>query len=481
MNIIQSQIFPPCKPLKKAHIKTLDALIGESLASFDVQAHALARAEVDEAHRARIALVIDAKCQARQENQVFIERLFKKIDLSGSPFNGVDEQTGELIQIDHVKKRAVNDQPIHNRYKLLRTAQSILTGHRTCNCMKAMRDKLEDVTILKHVETGTTSFAGLQTCGSVWACPVCAAKITEKRRVAIKGLNDQHKQLGRYLSFLTFTYPHQSTDNLKDLLVKMRKARAFLKAHRTYKTLCASYGLLGTVRALEVTHGQNGWHPHYHEIFYTTIQPDYDHIKSVLFDVWEKACAKVGLPAPAFDYGVDVQNGDFVEDYIAKFGHEPSREMWTVDQEISKYPTKKSKSRKGRTPFQILEDAEKDVNSALLYQEYVEAFKGERQLRIDPRLIELYQVEDISDETLAEEQTEHAVEVARVSRPVWLKLCQMAHNQVWHMTQFNDFRSVILSQAAVSPEHLLVFINSLFASSRPRCRLDDQSRVVFVQ
>ena len=61
------------------------------------------------------------------------------------------------------------------RFALQSVARSILPESRTAKCLR-IRAHDCDVQVWKSKEHGTASYGGLQTCGSVWACPVCAAK-----------------------------------------------------------------------------------------------------------------------------------------------------------------------------------------------------------------------------------------------------------------------------------------------------------------
>ena len=107
---------------------------------------------------------------------------------------------------------------------------------------------------------------GLQTCGSVWTCPVCAAKIAERRRVELLDAMEMHKAQGGAVSLLTLTTPHQRGDNLAVLLAQQGKALVGFLKDRAVVAVFAEMGWIGQVRALEVTHGRrsdrnNGWHP----------------------------------------------------------------------------------------------------------------------------------------------------------------------------------------------------------------------------
>ena len=109
------------------------------------------------------------------------------------------------------------------RFALQSMARAILPESRTAKCLR-IRAFDSDVQVWKSKEHGTASYAGLQTCGSVWTCPVCAAKIAERRRVELLEAMELHKAQGGAVYLLTLTTPHQRGDVLGELLDQQGKA-----------------------------------------------------------------------------------------------------------------------------------------------------------------------------------------------------------------------------------------------------------------
>ena len=90
------------------------------------------------------------------------------------------------------------------RFSLQSVARAILPESRTAKCLR-IRAHDCDVQVWKSKEHGTASYGGLQTCGSVWACPVCSAKIAERRRVELLDAMELHKAQGGAVYLLTTT------------------------------------------------------------------------------------------------------------------------------------------------------------------------------------------------------------------------------------------------------------------------------------
>ena len=66
------------------------------------------------------------------------------------------------------------------RFALKAHVAELLPNSRTAKCL--WRRCAPKVDVMRDKSHGKAFFRGLQTCSSVWACPVCAAKIAERRR-----------------------------------------------------------------------------------------------------------------------------------------------------------------------------------------------------------------------------------------------------------------------------------------------------------
>ena len=104
----------------------------------------------------------------------------------------------------------------------------------------------------------TASYGGLQTCGSVWVCPVCGAKVVERRRGEIQQAMAQHRACGGEVHLLTLTAPHTRFDVLEELQAKLGKALNGFLADKTVKKIFKEMGYIGQIRGYEVTHGRKG-------------------------------------------------------------------------------------------------------------------------------------------------------------------------------------------------------------------------------
>jgi len=247
---------------------------------------------------------------------------------------------------------------------------------------------------------GSAFYSGLQTCASVWVCPVCSAKISERRRLELQSAIAGWTATGGVVWLLTLTHPHTAVDSLSDLLQAETKALHGFFTNRAGKALKASLRLVGHVRNWEVTHGRlrvknNGWHPHFHVLLFLQKLPvdSMAAFEAQAFKVWASACRSAGLSAPSAAHGVSLDDGDEAAAYVAKIGLEAPREnlrahqdacrvpRWGLDCEMTKGHTKRAKD--GETPFDFLRSIfadRTDREAGRLFAEFASAFHGRRQL-----------------------------------------------------------------------------------------------------
>lgn len=331
-----------------------------------------------------------------------------------------DAETGEIVVVDPVfDPMAARIE----RFALQAVAAKFLPKSRTDKCLK-LRQQGKQVQILRSKQHKTASYAGLQTCGSVWACPVCAAKISERRRAELVAAIDQHKAAGGRMSLLTLTMPHTRVDRLVDLLTMQAAALKSFNADRTVRDILRAMGVIGSVRALEVTHGRksgnsHGWHPHIHTLQFAGLGDNLAPVgkeqmiqwENRLYDRWSASCQRAGLKTPSRAHGLKLDDGTHAGRYAAK---------WGLERELTKGHTKKATH--GETPFDFLRSylADRtDKQAGALFKEFAATFKGKRQLFWSPGLKKRYAVVDMTDDELAAQKEDQAVVAGSVTPEQW--------------------------------------------------------------
>jgi len=281
-------------------------------------------------------------------------------------------------------------------------------------------------------------YAGLMTCGSIWVCPVCAAKISERRRTDMKLLVAQARLRGYTVLLLTQTVPHYSNQALKPLLSHFAQARSLQRHRGSWKKIVDRFGIMGTVRALEVTHGENGWHIHTHELLF--IAPGHNinpaMVSAYILPTWQRACVSAGLGEPN-KHGVDVKDGSAASDYIGK---------WGIEEEVTKSHIKQGRA-DSQTPFDFLRDylATGDEDAADLFRDYAKAFRGKKQLTWSRGLRDHFDLEEeLTDEEIAEKKIEDGILLGNIDMDQWrLILKHDKRGQILQIAKDSGFHGVL--------------------------------------
>jgi len=403
-----------------------------------------------------LSLLLLAKCQAKfsqEKSPDFFRKIesFKPKEITTHDKKFLSEEgkiktfvdsSGEILKFTKKKGQLFylpsSDELLVDRFHLQSLARELLPDERVADCLRKRIGA--DVPIHKSLETGSTFFSNLETCTSIWACTCCAAKISERRRNEVKTAIDSHLLIGGQISFCTRTVPHTYQDSFESILLRFREADAVLKAKYKYKRTLSDFGVIGSIKIYEITVGVNGWHLHVHELYFhdyckmTTYKNWMAGFSSNLLQAWQESAVKVGFNRPSDKHGLQVQNGDFAAEYMAKWGKEPES-MWRVDSEISKSHIKRSF--KGLSPFDLLRqyDATGSVLYGELFLEYALTIKGQQQQRWSSGLKSHFGIEIKKDKELASEIEETAYILGRLDYRQWDKVIK------------NNLRGVVLSLA----------------------------------
>lgn len=333
----------------------------------------------------------------------------------------VIDETGQVIFFTEKENGAyeiAHDHPLESRLErwILQSAvKKLLPGKRIFKCCRLRAIAHSTVKVLYNSVNKTAHFGGLQTCGSVWDDPVCAVKISERRRVdeVVPAMQAWESQGGQCL-LLTLTHPHHKFNVLADLLQGEQQAMSRLTGSKSYRLLMASIGFKGSIRAWEVTYGANGFHPHFHLILFVaqSLSFDLDTLESCIYDLWANACRLAKLPIPDRAHGAKLHDGSNAKSYVSKG-------CWGLDREITKGHLKKSKN--GRSPMDLIRSYafDNDKQAGVLFVEYSKAFHGRRQLQWSPGLKAYFCIGEKSDETIAGEQDDKASVLGEIDWSVW--------------------------------------------------------------
>lgn len=338
-------------------------------------------------------LKTDAHAHTPYSSQSKLDRAARQApreQTNGSTISAASRQyaNSSSIKADSARKR---------RYRMRDGLRNITTNPRVRGCG---RTRISDVVTLRtdaaHTRVG---YGGLSTCGSVWACPVCAAKIAAKRKTEVMQVCEYALGQGCEVSLLTLTMRHHRGQSLRELWDALAYAWAAVTSGRPWLRFCEKAGLVGYIKATEVTFGeQYGWHVHLHVLVITRqsvyipiptrhskTRGDYDYRcpDGIIAERWTRSLARKGIESVADRGGLDwdvARNAEAAAAYVAKFGQK-AHPADRISSELT-LGTYKQARRGNRTPWQVLEDliCYGLADDYDIWQEYEQVSAGRRAL-----------------------------------------------------------------------------------------------------
>lgn len=309
-------------------------------------------------------------------------------------------------------------------------AQRVLWDRSTLERVRLCRHRVNGDSVQVRVTEGSdgrrAGFAGLQTCGSVWACPVCSSKVLGHRQGEIETAVVRHLKDGGKIAFATFTVRHNRSHSLDEVWDAVSSAQAAMTSGREYRAEVARLGVevdrvlvtecpakscgedsgrgrrharfcrLGTydvkhvlpwLRVVEVTHGENGWHVHQHMVLFlpgSMTDVDLADLYDAMHARWARGAADGGL-----DGALKVNTCEFVTS-PARIGEYVSKNTYGVKErsagvmaaEVARGDLKVSRLG-GKSSMQLMRDAVDEHAGARerrLWREFEQASQGRRQM-----------------------------------------------------------------------------------------------------
>lgn len=210
---------------------------------------------------------------------------------------------------------------------------------------------------LHRAADGRTWVGGVARCGH-WTCPACGVARARRAAAELGATLARHLGGGFYHDawMLTLTVPHYAGDAAADLVAGLYSAARLFFRGRTWARFRRRWGVVGVVRALDVTIKPDGTgtHPHFHvavlarKAAASVWQPLRgmtateretwleDVCKTELADAWAAAVLAAGFRPKSLEtlrqVGAQLQPGDRVGSYLAG---------WGLDDETTGAPLKK--------------------------------------------------------------------------------------------------------------------------------------------
>ena len=343
-------------------------------------------------------------------------------------------EIAQISPLDNMGKLSTPNDTILRRFSLQSHSRELLPHFGVTGCLRRRIDKNNPVEVYKAIQFNNAAYGNLQTCKSVWVCPICASKITERRRVELaQGVKNWQ---GRIL-LLTLTLQHKSNESLELIVTSLLNGYSkIFTTGKKWTKIMRDFGIVGTIRTLEVTYGDNGFHPHLHILLFSECnQIDYKALHKRLYDKWEHSLQSIGRYTNQKAFNLQFSN-EAITDYITKWGNIDSNNNWDISHEMTKQPVKVAKNN-GYTPFALLESSMfGNELHGKLFQEYAKYFKGKQQLLYSSGLKELLGLLNKTDEEICNEKIEQAYLFMVLSREQWKQILG------------NDIRGELLQQVA---------------------------------
>lgn len=298
------------------------------------------------------------------------------------------------------------------RYELREVLWGVSALKRVCGCGRWRRGDKAAVEVLRR-DDGTAYFDGTQTCGSPWACPVCAAKIRQRRADEIERGLLRHLANGGGVLTQVLTLPHDAGDSLAGTFGTVTKGWRRLLSGRAGERMKAELGIVGTIKSTEPTHGPNGWHPHLHVLWLLERPPtkaDAARLESHVYARWAAFVEKAGYrrPMQRWCHVEPIRDASDVAGYVTKIS---SDSQWDVPLEMTRHDLKEGRTddetRAGhRTPWQILRDYARtgDERDRALWLEYERTTHRKHPVTWSKGLKNRLEVAERTDDELAEEE-----------------------------------------------------------------------------
>jgi len=266
--------------------------------------------------------------------------------------------------------------------------------------------------VVRRLPDGRVCYSGLYRCGDFWRCPSCRVTLGIRRARQVETALRAHVDAGGSALLATYTVPHARDESLPVVLARLagtwrRYAKSALR-----DVLGRHY--VGNVRSLEVVHGVNGWHPHYHVLLF--ISSGLPYLTPVCVALSERWSQVAGA-----DWRADVRQ-------VARDGAAAVARYLTTDGVAGaafETANPAAKIPAGRSYTQLLDDYARyrsSADAALIY-EYAAALHGVHHLTVSPRLRRLY---DFVDPALNWSEIADEDVLALLNSEEWLSIVNAA-------------------------------------------------------
>jgi Replication protein len=307
-------------------------------------------------------------------------------------------------------------------WRALHLLHRVSALNRVRNCRR-VRTGQGPVEIRYRQEDARAHTAGLQTCGSVWACPLCSERILAGRADELLSAIETHRAAGGDVLLVTLTMRH----NLRQALLALLNGlgEAWSSARKAGKLQRAVLAGVDWVRRVEVTYGRNGWHVHIHALLFVEAGTDPEPIGAAMFAGWRARLVSQGFEAPSDERGMKIKRLD-LSDAGAAVAAYLGQDVTDRKRAAHELASSAKVARAGnRTPMQVLRDCERfgEAGDFDVWAEWEAASKGRKAITWSKGARDrLVLGVEKTDEELAQETDRGGEIVALIDPDAWREI-----------------------------------------------------------
>lgn len=336
---------------------------------------------------------------------------------------------------------------------------------------------------LLRSESGRTKLFGQMTCKNTWACPHCTAMMMQKYKRKIGAALDAMRKRNYFAFMISFAIPHirpQSCREVTDVLYKTWHGSVayFTVKHRkrvynAWHAFAQATELKDFVRVAEYTWSlQNGWHPHFHVIFWIPkkFKDKILEFEDSLRDCWIRAYQR---EYEKYWKEKDITPRDFCLNapdrkqsmIISKDDNGEVREVlsseyitgWGGDSELTGNYRKQASHENHYTPYQLLEKAANGDKQAKY--NYIDFMLEVTRKPVHHRVNFSRKGNYVSKIAVEHMNSEGYKEIIAKKKEKWEVVCWFTQEQWQHLCEldlYSPFISNIMLLASLNRKDLLI-------------------------
>lgn len=347
---------------------------------------------------------------------VIQDKRVKNFSLGNNAGNSANTINQELTQEEKLRLVKSRLEYYHNKETVARILKDqniysqFLGQSRVWHCGKTPTEVREFQKFVKGLKSGYY-FQGMQHCGLGKVCKVCASKISNKRAEEIYHALMYYKSVQkRRLLMITYTIPHYISERLDKNIEALNSCFNSVMTSRSVREIL---GKTKTpyVKALEVTYGKNGFHPHNHTVYCIDQSVNIQELETEIRKIYLHFLQRFGKIGNdhAIKFDLWDEKIETLKDYLFKT---------TIHQELTRLQNKSAK-KDSFTPFELIDlvngvDLGKDVSfindPEEVFLQYARQIKKFRIIQASQNFYKNAKVEEATDqEAVTDDQVDQEI------------------------------------------------------------------------